>query len=158
MGSRSSNSTRSGFRTCPWAPCGERSRKPRSISVPKPMPKRFYKHKLLLDEHLPPRQRLAHLNERFDVKHIKHDLHLGGLDDAPIHELARARQRIILTSNVKDFRRLLREDSPGIISIPETWSAERLDTKLTALLTKHGPAYFTGRVRNLGTEVDATAA
>src|SRR5512134_277012 len=111
------------------------------------MPKRFYKHKLLLDENLLPRQRLAQLNERFDVKHIKHDLRLGGLDDAPIHELALAQQRIILTKNVQDFRRLLREDSPGVIGIPETWSAERLDTKLTSLFTKHGPAYFTARVR-----------
>jgi hypothetical protein len=122
------------------------------------MPKRFYKHKLPLDEHLPPRQRLAHLNERFDVKHIKHDLHAGGMDDAPIHELALAQQRIILTSNVRDFRPLLREHSPGVISIPETWSAERLDSKLTALLTKHGPAYFTGRVRPLAGEQDMSAA
>lgn len=122
------------------------------------MPKRFYKHKLLLDENLPPRQRLAHLNERFDVKHIKHDLHLGGLDDAPIHQLAVTQQRIILTKNVQDFRRLLREDSPGVISIPEAWSTEQLDTKLTALLTKHGLAYFTGRVRPLAAEEDTTAA
>jgi hypothetical protein len=122
------------------------------------MPKRFYKHKLLLDEHLPPRQRLAQLNERFDVKHIKHDLHAGGMDDAPIHQLALAQQRIILTSNVKDFRPLLREHSPGVISIPETWSAERLDSKLTALLTKHGPGYFTGRVRHLQAEEETTAA
>src|SRR5512144_2040195 len=158
MGSRSSNSTTSGFRTCPWAPCGERSRKPRSISVPTPMPKRFFKHRLLLDENLPPRQRLVYLNERFDVKHIKHDLHLGGLDDAPIHELAVAQQRIILTKNVQDFRPLLREDSPGVIGIPETWSVARLDTKLTALLTKHGPTYFRGWVRPLAAEGAASAA
>jgi hypothetical protein len=122
------------------------------------MPKRFYKHKLLLDEHLPPRQRLAQLNERFDVKHIKHDLHAGGLDDAPIHQLALAQQRIILTSNVKDFRPLLRVPSPGVIGIPKTWSAERLDSKLTALLTKHGLAYFTGRVRPLTAEEEMSAA
>ena len=122
------------------------------------MPKRFFKHRLLLDENLPPRQRLVYLNERFDVKHIKHDLHLGGLDDAPVHQLALAQQRIILTSNVKDFRPLLRAHSPGVIGIPETWSVARLDTKLTALLTKHGPAYFTGRVRPLAAEEDTTAA
>ncbi len=122
------------------------------------MPKRFYKHKLLLDEHLPPRQRLAQLNERFDVKHIVHDLHLGGMADAAISDLAGAQQRLILTSNVKDFRPLLREDSPGVISIPEAWSAARLDTKLTALLTRHGPAYFRGRVRPLGGEEGRRAA
>ncbi len=145
-------------RTYPWTRCGERSRRLPTISAPTPMPKRFFKHKLLLDEHLPPRQRLAHLNERFDVKHIVHDLHEGGMADAPIHELAVAQERLVLTSNVRDFRPLLRADSPGVIGIPETWSAERLDTKLTALLTGHGPAYFRGRVRTLGAEEARRAA
>jgi hypothetical protein len=80
------------------------------------------------------------------------------MDDAPIHELAVAQQRVILTKNVKDFRPLLRDDSPGVISIPEMWSAERLDTKLTALLTRHGPAYFKSRVRHLQAEAEPTAA
>jgi hypothetical protein len=111
-----------------------------------------------LDEHLPPRQRLAQLNERIDVKHIAHDLHAGGMDDAPISELALVQQRIILTSNVRDFRPLLREDSPGVIGIPETWSVERLDSKLTALLTRHGPAYFRGQVRPLAVEEERRAA
>jgi predicted nuclease of predicted toxin-antitoxin system len=114
------------------------------------MPKPFYKHKLLLDEHLPPRQFLSRLNAHFDVKHIKHDLHRGGMDDQPIHELAVEQGRIILTSNVKDFRPLLRENSPGIIGIPETWSTARLDTKLTALLIQHGPNHFRGRFHALG--------
>ena len=77
------------------------------------MPKPFYKHKLLLDEHLPPRPLLARLNAHFDVKHIKHDLHHGGMADSLIGELAVAAERIILTSNVKDFRPLLHEDSPA---------------------------------------------
>jgi hypothetical protein len=67
---------------------------------------------------------------------------------------ARRQDRIILTSNVKDFRPLLRDDSPGVIGIPETWSADRVDTKLTALLMQHGPNYFKGRFRALGA-VDA---
>ena len=116
------------------------------------MPKPFYKHKLLLDEHLYHRRAYPTLNERFDVKHIKDDLRHGGMDDASIHELAVAQGRIILTSNVKDFRPLLRAASPGVIGIPETWSATRLDTKLTALLMQHGPSYFRGRVVPLGAE------
>jgi predicted nuclease of predicted toxin-antitoxin system len=114
------------------------------------MPKPFYKHKILLDEHLYHRHAYLLLNEHFDVKHIKDDLHLGGLDDQAIYELARTQGRIILTSNVKDFRPLLRDDSPGIIGIPETWSTSRLDTKLTALLRRHGPSFFRGRYRSLG--------
>ena len=114
------------------------------------MSKAFYKHKLLLDEHIAPRQFLPHLNERFDVKHIKHDLHHGGMADPLIHELAVEQGRIILSSNVRHFRPLLREDSPGLIGIPETWSPSRLDTKLTALLMRAGPNFFRGRYQSLG--------
>jgi predicted nuclease of predicted toxin-antitoxin system len=113
------------------------------------MPKSFYKHKTLLDEHLYPRQMYPLLNERFDVKHIKHDLNLAGLPDPEVYALAVKQGRIILTKNIKDFRPLLRDDSPGVISIPETWSNERVDTKLTALLMKNGPKFFRGRYRSL---------
>jgi hypothetical protein len=116
------------------------------------MPKRFYKHKTLLDEQVSPRQYFPRLNEHFDVKHIKHDLHLSGLADPAIYELALSQGRIILTKNDKDFRPLLREDSPGIIGIPETWSLSQVDSKLTALLMKHGPNYFRGRYRPLAAE------
>ena len=116
------------------------------------MSKSFYKYKLLLDEHLSRRREYPTINERFDVKHIKDDLHHGGMDDNLIYELAIEQRRIILTSNIKDFRPLLSQESPGIIGIPESWSADRLDSKLTALLMKHGPNYFRGRLIPLGAE------
>jgi hypothetical protein len=83
---------------------------------------------------------------------IRQPLHLAGLPDPAIDELARKQGRIILTINVKDFRPLLREDSPGIIGIPENWSADRIDSKLTALLMRHGPNYFRGSYRALAVE------
>jgi Domain of unknown function (DUF5615) len=70
------------------------------------------------------------------------DLHLEGLPDPKVYDLAVSQGRIIATSNIKDFRPLLREDGPGIIGIPETWSAERIDTKLTALLVDNTPNHF----------------
>ena len=74
------------------------------------------------------------------------------MDDDQIHQLAVAQGRIILTINVKDFRPLLREDSPGVIGIPQAWPAARVDTKLTALLIKHGAHYFRGHYRSLAAE------
>ena len=114
------------------------------------MPQRFHKYKILLDEQVSPRQYFPGLNEHFDVKHITHELNLPGLPDPQVYALALSQGRIILTKNVKDFRKLLREDSPGIIGIPETWSLSRVDTKLTALLMKYGPNYFRGRYYPLG--------
>lgn len=116
------------------------------------MPKPFYKHKTLLDEHLLNRRLYPLLNAHFDVKHIRDDLHLGGLPDPAVYTLAVKQGRIILTTNVKDFRALLRDDCPGIIGIPEAWSLSRIDTKLTALLMHHGSNYFRGRYRPLAVE------
>jgi len=122
------------------------------------MPKPFHKHKTLLDEHLLHRRLYPLLNAHFDVKHIRDDLHLDGLPDPAIYELARKQGRIILTTNVKDFRPLLREDCPGIIGIPDAWSLSRIDSKLTALLMKHGPNYFRGRYRALAAEDQTSKA
>jgi hypothetical protein len=116
------------------------------------MTQRFYKHKVLLDEQVSPRQFFPELNERFDVKHIKHDLNRAGLPDPQVYALASSQGRVILTKNVKDFRPLLKGDSPGIIGLPETWSLSRVDSKLTALLMKNGPTYFRGRYRSLAAE------
>ena len=91
------------------------------------------------------------LNAHFDVKHIRDDLHLAGLPDPQVYELCRKQGRIILTTNVKDFRPLIRDDSPGVIGIPENWTEERIDSKLTALLMRHGPNYFRGRYLPLST-------
>jgi hypothetical protein len=63
-----------------------------------------------------------------------------------------------LTINVKDFRPLLGEDAPGIIGIPEAWSESRIDSKLTALLMRHGPNYFRGRYRSLAAEEQPSKA
>jgi len=52
------------------------------------MSKRYFRHKLLLDENLAPRLQYPRLNEHFDVKHIEHDLRRGGTDDAVVYDLA----------------------------------------------------------------------
>lgn len=46
------------------------------------MPPKFYKHKLLLDEGLYPRKSLKRINNRYNIKHIKHDLCKGGIKDS----------------------------------------------------------------------------
>ena len=119
------------------------------------MAKPFFKHKTLLDEHLYQRRLYPLLNAHFDAKHIRDDLHLAGLPDPQVYELGVKQGRIILTTNVKHFQPLLRDDCPGIIGIPGAWLPNRIDTKLTALLMRHGPNYFRGRYLPLAT-VDQT--
>lgn len=117
------------------------------------MPKRFHKHKLILDENMPQRQSLPLLNEHFDVKHIKEDLKQGGVSDIAIYDIAATQGRIILTRNVKHFGPLAgTKADEGIIGIPPLWEPKQIDTKLTALLKKHSPSYFKGKLRHLSTE------
>ena len=50
-----------------------------------------------------PRQLYPLLNERFDVKHIKHDLNLAGLPDPEVYALAVKQGRIIHRGNRCDL-------------------------------------------------------
>ena len=124
------------------------------------MPKSFYKHKLLFDENMPPRQRFPRLNEHFDVKHVSHDYHKGGVDDEEVYSMACEQERIILTINRDDFAKLVgTKDDCGVIAVSDGPAAARTDTKLTALLMRAGPNYFRGRLVPLGAgEVKKQAA
>jgi hypothetical protein len=92
------------------------------------------------------------------VKHVRDDLHRGGLEDEPVYQLAVARGQILITENWTDFLDLVgTEDDLGVIGIPLHWQPRQVDTKLTALLMRHSPAYFKGRVRTPGAEEEKAA-
>lgn len=109
------------------------------------MPRRVYKHKILLDENMDPRQHYTQLNERFDVKHVVHDLRSAGVPDPIVYDLAVKTGRIILTQNARDFEDLVgSQEDCGVISIPPHWNPQMIDTKLLALLRRHSPGFFQG--------------
>lgn len=117
------------------------------------MPKPFHKHKLLFDENMPPRTGYPRLNEHFNVKHISHDYNKSGTPDEEVYKTACEQGRIIITINRDDFIKLVgTKDDCGVIAIPDGPAAARTDTKLTALLMRHGPNYFRGRLVPLGGE------
>ncbi len=114
------------------------------------MPKRFHKFKLLLDENMPERRRFPRLNSRHDLKHLRDDFHLTGIDDPQVHEFARTEHRLILTFNGDDFRELAaKSQETGIIFISDNLPNERIDTKLTALLSKSTPNSLSGKFTTL---------
>jgi predicted nuclease of predicted toxin-antitoxin system len=123
------------------------------------MPKRFYKHKLLSDENMPPRTQSPRLNAHFDVKHVSHDYHKDGIPDEEVYALAVEQGRIIITINRDDFEKLAGTKADcGVIAVSDGPAAVRTDTKLTALLMRHGPTYFRGRVVPLGAPDTKTKA
>ena len=101
------------------------------------MPRKFYKHKLLLDEGFFYKKDLPLINSRFDIKHIKGDYKLEALPDSKVYELAREKNRILITLNIKHFKKLATlSKSTGVIGISENLTLDQIDKKLTALLNK----------------------
>jgi Domain of unknown function (DUF5615) len=101
------------------------------------MTRKFYKHKLLLDEGFPPRSYFPMLNHRFDVKHIKSDLKQIGLPDDKVYAFGIQLRRLIVTYNEKDFKPLAPQSKEtGVIGVTPTTPYAVVDKKLTALLTK----------------------
>ena len=99
--------------------------------------KRFYKHKLLLDENFPTRKDFPILNRRFDIKHIGADLNITGLSDPQVYALSCKQERLVVTKNIKDFKVLAQTSSKtGVIGISPNLTFDQIDKKLTALLNK----------------------
>jgi predicted nuclease of predicted toxin-antitoxin system len=119
------------------------------------MPRRFYKFKLLYDENMPPRLRFPRVNSRFDVKHIRDELHQAGLKDPPVYALAQKLNRLIVTFNGDDFKNMVQQSTQtGVINISPNLRNDQIDTKLTALLTKSSPGALFGKFTDLTGETD----
>jgi predicted nuclease of predicted toxin-antitoxin system len=114
------------------------------------MPKRFHKHKLLLDENMPERSMFPRLNALFDVKHIRDDLNSGGFSDPQVYDLAMKLKRLIVTFNARDFKKLAsRSKATGVIGRSANLAPSHVDTKLTTLLTKSTASALQGKYTSL---------
>lgn len=115
--------------------------------------KRFYKHKLLLDENFPIRIHFSTLNSRFDVKHVGADLNQEGSSDPEVYALARKEGRLIVTRNIKDFQELaLKSNDTGVIGVSPNLTFKQVDKKLTALLKKTTKKSLFGKLTTISGE------
>lgn len=107
---------------------------------------KFYRHKLLLDEGVYPRKSFPRINNRHNVKHIKHDFHRGGIKDEEIYKMAVKQKRIIITYNTRDFKKMARRSNDsGIIGVSQELTPDQLDTKLSSILSKNSGKTFYGK-------------
>jgi predicted nuclease of predicted toxin-antitoxin system len=115
------------------------------------MPKKFYKHKLLLDENFPPRQLFPMLNHRFDLKHFIKDLKMPErIPDPMVYHEAIKRERILVTFNGDDFTPLVTSGDPiGVIAVSDNLPNEQIDRKLTALLLRSTPNSLRGKITTI---------
>ena len=117
------------------------------------MPRKFHKHKLLLDEGFHLRIRLPRTNSRYDVKHVAADYKRNGIPDAEVYNLAEKEGRLLITYNIKDFMDLIAENAKtGVIGVSPNISVEQIDKKLTALLVKSNKKTLLGKVTKITEE------
>ena len=114
--------------------------------------KRFIKFKILLDEALPPRQQFPITNATFDIKHIKHDLGLSGYADSVVYEVASKLDRLVVTPNIKHFKKLLKGKETGIISVSMALSKTEIDKKLCSFLKKSKRGELFGNINEISGE------
>jgi hypothetical protein len=99
------------------------------------MPKRK-RFKLLLDEMLPRRIKLPRTNHYHDLKHMVHDLHKAGMTDLALVTMAKQEDRIIVTNNVKHFKKICQQAKVSLIGVNQTMLPDQMDKKLLSLLSK----------------------
>ena len=119
------------------------------------MKKRFYKHKILLDENVHYKTYFPVLNSFFDVKHITEDYHKVGLSDLQIYKYALSLKRIIVTFNIKDFHELaLTSKKIGVVGISSNMPVEVIDKKLTAFFKKASKNSLLGKLTSVTKEIE----
>lgn len=119
------------------------------------MTPKFYKHRLLLDENISPRNHFTKLNSRYDVKHIAEDLHQSGIPDRDVYAFAREQNRLIVTFNAKDFQELAaKSTSTGVIGVSSALTDEQIDTKIAALLVRSTPRSLYGTFTYISGETE----
>ena len=119
------------------------------------MAKRFYKHKILLDEDVHYRFYFPTLNSLFDVKHITEDYNQVGLKDPQVYKFAVKEERILVTFNTKDFRELVKTGRKiGVIGVSSNLPIETIDKKLTAFFRKATKRSLVGKLTTLTGETE----
>jgi hypothetical protein len=112
--------------------------------------RRFYRHRLLLDEQFPSKKHFPRTNSRFDVKHIVHDFHKSGLLDEEVYRFACGRERLLVTLNIKHFQGLIKEeDKTGVIGITGNLGLEQIDKRLSSLLLKSSKKELYGKLTKI---------
>ena len=108
--------------------------------------------KLILDENLAPRERYKKSNRLFNLKHIEHDYHKKESPDEEIYTIAQSENRIIVTSDKYDFRRIRKKrkdfdkNSPTIIAVSMRLNPKDSDKKLVSCVQGMKPSDYKNKI------------
>ena len=108
---------------------------------------------------MPQRSAFPRLNQTFDVKHLRDDLHSGGLPDPQVYALAVQLKRQLVTYNTKDFAALVTQSQEiGVIGVSASLPLHQIDTKLTALLVRSSAKALLGKLTTITRETSFSQA
>lgn len=102
------------------------------------------RHRLLLDEGLPRREAYPQANNYHNLKHIVHDLNMGGARDKDVYAVANKERRLMVVFNTKDFRPMISPESMSVVSLSTNLTDRQVDLKLCRELRKLKPSELKG--------------
>jgi hypothetical protein len=114
--------------------------------------KKTNKYKLLLDEGLPPRESFPEINNYHAVQHINHDVKRGGASDKIVYLQAIKDKSLPVVLNTKDFKPLIKSNSPSVISLSPNLTNKDTDIKIGKCLRGLKPSEKIGHLISISNE------
>lgn len=109
--------------------------------------KKARKFRILLDSAFAKPGEFPKLSKKANLTHTVHTYNLSPqAEDEEIYQKAVQENRFVLTINLKDFKKLVKQNKPGIICIESQLSNQEIDVLVTKFLSNKNPDDFIGKV------------
>lgn len=110
------------------------------------LPKKKKKFRLLLDAAFAKANQFPRLSKKANLSHVVYDCKLSPQSqDNEIYQKAVEENRLVLTINFKDFKKLVQKEKSGILRIESQLTNEQIDKLLTAFISGKDPKDFGGK-------------
>lgn len=114
--------------------------------MPKEKSPRKKKFRLLLDSAFAKPGSFPRLKKKANLTHTVHDFAMSfQAEDEEIYQKAISENRIVLTINFKDFRRLVKKGKPGILGIESQLTNNDIDQIVSDFISDKNPEDFRGK-------------
>ena len=114
--------------------------------MPKVKSPKKKKFRLLLDSAFAKPGSFPRLKKKANLAHTVHDYTMSPqVEDEEIYQKAISENRIVLTINFKDFRRLVRKGQPGVLGIESQLTNNDIDQIVSDFISNKDPEDFRGK-------------
>lgn len=114
--------------------------------MPKEKSLKKKKFRLLLDSAFAKPESFPRLRKKVNLAHIVHDYAMSvQAEDEEIYQKAVSENRIVLTINLKDFKKLVKKRQPGILGIESQLTNKEIDQIVSDFISDKNPEDFRGK-------------